>query len=262
MPYLKVGNDGVYYLLEPGDPDKVLLLLHSLGTSHSLWKYQIEYFSQKGYTVIVPDARGHGNSSARDKVSVDQWVADILCILDHLKIEKTYICGISMGGVEAMAFATKHPERIHSLVLADTFAKIASSEIATKIRLTAGAAREQGMEEYADTYLDNTLSNSPSAMAIRHSLRQTIAGMDLQDYADSAIACFSADLEDDLSAIVAPTLVIIGEEDVKTPIDLSKVIVSNVPDAKLQVIPNGRHLSNVDEPEFFNKLVYEFFLTI
>jgi 3-oxoadipate enol-lactonase len=262
MPYLKIGKNDIYYHFEIGDPDKVMLLLHSLGTNHSLWKYQIDYFSKKGYTVIAPDARGHGKSSCYYNVSVDQWVSDLVSILDHLKIEKAFVCGVSMGGVEAMALAIKHPERIQGLVLADTFAKIVPEAVPEKIRLTAGVARLQGMEEYADTYLDNTLSDSPSALEIRNSLRQAIAGMDVEDYVSSAVTCFSADLEEQLPIISVPTLVIIGEDDFKTPIDLSDAIASKIPNAKLQIIPKGRHLSNVDEPVFFNKLVYEYSLTI
>lgn len=262
MPYLKIGKDDIYYLFEQGDPDKVLLLLHSLGTNHCLWKYQIDYFSEKGYTVIAPDARGHGKSSVCHKVSVDQWVSDIVSILDHLKIEKVLVCGVSMGGVEAMAFAIKHTERIQGLVLADTFAKIDPEAVPEKIKLTAGLARLKGMEEYADIYLENTLSNSPSAIDIRNCLRQVIAGMDVEGYEAAAVTCFSTDFEEELPFILVPTLVIIGEEDFKTPIDLSEMIIGKIPNAKLHNIPNGRHLSNIDEPEFFNKLVYEYSLTL
>jgi 3-oxoadipate enol-lactonase len=86
--------------------------------------------------------------------------------------------------------------------------------------------------------------------------------MNVEDYSASAETCFSADLEEQLSTISVPTLVIIGEEDFKTPIELSEAITSRISNAKLKIIPSGRHLSNVDEPEFFNKLVYEYCLPI
>jgi 3-oxoadipate enol-lactonase len=262
MPFLRIGKDDIYYHFEQGNPDKVILFLHSLGTNQSLWRYQIAFFIEKGFTVIAPDARGHGRSSCNGSISVEQWVEDLVSILDHLKIEKTFVCGVSMGGVEAMALAAEHPQRVQGLVLADTFAKIEPKAVPEKIKLTAGVARQQGMEKYAHTYLEQTLSHSLSAKSIRDSLHQAIAKMNVEDYSASAETCFSADLEEQLSTISVPTLVIIGEEDFKTPIELSEAIASRISNAKLKVIPSGRHLSNVDEPEFFNKLVYEYCLSI
>ena len=258
MPYVSVGKEELYYDLKSGDPDKVIVFLHSLGTNHQLWKYQVEKFAQEGYTIVAPDARGHGKSSCHDGVTVDLWVSDLLAIFNHLKLERAIICGISMGGVEAMAFALKHPERVRALILADTFAKIDPAAVGDKIRFTAGVAKEQGMDRYADTYLDGTLSDSETAEAIRSSLRQAIAGMSVEAYAGSAEACFRVDVEDQLGMISAPTLVLIGEEDWKTPIGLSQTIAANIPGAKLQLVPNGRHLSNVDNPESFNQLLGAF----
>ncbi|MDN4076039.1 alpha/beta fold hydrolase [Fictibacillus terranigra] len=258
MPYLRIESEEIYYHLESGESDKTIVLLHSLGTDHRIWKYQVEAFSEKGYNVIVPDIRGHGKSSCHNGVSVDHWVTDLLHLLDHLKIEKSILCGVSMGGVMAIAFTLKYPERVQNLILADTFAKISPSSVSEKIELTAGVAKEQGMDQYADTYLDSTLSNSPSAKAIRHSLRQAISEMPLCIYESSAESCFRVNLEEQLSRIAVPSLVLIGEEDFKTPIRLSKLIVSKIPKAELRIIPKGRHLSNVDEPDYFNRSVIEF----
>lgn len=258
MPYLSVEKDQLFYRLESGDPNKVIVFLHSLGTNHQLWKYQVDKCAAAGYTVVVPDARGHGKSSCQDGVSVDLWVSDLLAILNQLQIEKAVLCGVSMGGVQAMAFALKHPERVRALILADTFAKIDPDSVDDKIRFTAGIAKEQGMDRYADTYLNNTLAETVSAKEIRGALRQAIAGMTVEAYTASAEACFRSDVEDQLSKIAVPALVLIGEEDVKTPIDLSRKITAKIPDAELRIVPRGRHLSNVDEPESFNQLVFAF----
>ncbi len=258
MPYLSVEKDKLFYHLESGDPDKVIVFLHSLGTNHQLWKYQIDKCAAAGYTIVAPDARGHGNSSCQDGVSVDLWVSDLLAILNQLKIEKAVVCGVSMGGVQAMAFALKHPERVRALILADTFAKIDPHSVDDKIKFTAGIAKEQGMDRYADTYLNNTLSETVSAREIRDALRQAIAGMTVEAYTASAETCFRSDVEDQLGMIAVPTLVLIGEEDVKTPIDLSRKIAAKIPNAELHIVARGRHLSNVDEPESFNQLLFTF----
>lgn len=262
MPYVTVGNDELYYDLKMGDPDKVIVFLHSLGTDHHLWEYQVEKFAQEGYTIVLPDARGHGKSSSHDGVTADLWVSDLLAIFQHLRLEQAIVCGLSMGGVAAMAFAITHPERVRALVLADTFAKINPAIVDDKIKLTAGVAKEQGMKRYAYTYLDGTLSESATAKAIRNSLRQAIAGMNVEAYAASAEACFRIDVEDQLGKIPAPTLVLIGEEDVKTPIGLSQTIAEQIPNAELRIVPKGLHLSNVDNPGSFNQLLGAFLQTV
>lgn len=114
------------------------------------------------------------------------------------------------------------------------------------------------MLKYADTYLDSTLSESETALAIRDTLKNAIAGMKAEAYQAAAKACFSIQLKNQLDKITVPTLVLIGEEDFKTPIELSKNISEKIVNSELKVIPKGRHLSNVDEPEIFNQLTMEF----
>lgn len=93
---------------------------------------------------------------------------------------------------------------------------------------------------------------------MRHLFREAIAGMTIEAYTASAESCFRIDLVDSLAKIAKPTLVLIGEKDEKTPIDYSKTIAQSIPNSNLHIIPRAKHLSNVDEPQAFNRLVMEF----
>jgi 3-oxoadipate enol-lactonase len=118
------------------------------------------------------------------------------------------------------------------------------------------------MKKYANQYLDQTLSFSNSAQAIRETLRQSIAEMEAGVYQKSAKACFSVNLESELKNLNIPTLVLIGENDHKTPLSYSQVIAESISQSKLMVVPRACHLANVDQPNEFNHLLKEFLTTL
>lgn len=263
MPTFHLENDRLFFEIEEGNPAvgrdcEAIVFLHSLGTDHRLWKYQFSALKDQAPLLIAPDCRGHGQSTWSGNITLQKWVEDIYSIIDSLNISKVVLCGVSMGGVQAMAFAEAHPERVSRLILADTFAQIDVNLIDEKVRLTGGVAMEQGMEKFAETYLDATLSMSASSMQIRKDLHQAISDMDVAAYHASAKACFSADVLEGLSDLRIPTLVLIGDDDQKTPMPMSKKIVKALPGAKLSVVPAARHLANVDNPDTFNQLIIDF----
>lgn len=258
---LECDNEQLYYeVLEGRTKDThfdAIILLHSLGVDSRLWSFQREALKDYSPKVILFDTRGHGKSDTSSEITAEKWSDDIKHLCDTLSLNKVVLCGISMGGVQSIGFAVKHPEYIAGLILADTFAKI-PAQVEEKINLTAGVAKEQGMKKYSSTYLNNTLSDSPTAQTIRADLNDAIAKMNVEDYYHSAKACFTVDYEDQLQQIDVPTLVVIGEYDLKTPIELSKTIQQKIPNALLVTIPRGRHLSNVDNPEAFNRVITGF----
>jgi 3-oxoadipate enol-lactonase len=263
MPFLKSDRESLFFYYHTENLNTTgaiegIVFLHSLGTDHRMWKYQLEDLKGKRWVLIAPDARGHGKSSWNTGISLNLWVNDILQLIDFLGLQRVIICGVSMGGVQALAFAQRYPNRVSGLVLADTFARIEPEVVPKKIRLTAGIAKERGMEKYANQYLDLTLSYSNTAQAIREVLRKSIAEMELEAYQESVQACFSVNLERGLKDLNIPALVLIGEDDQKTPISYSKVIAEGIPESKLRIVPRACHLANVDQPKEFNHLLKEF----
>jgi len=260
--FLQRNGEQLYYEVHEGQKQNerfdAVLLLHSLGVDHRLWNYQIEACQQHAPKVVTVDARGHGQSKPYSGVDTEKWTNDIKTLCDELSLHKVVICGISMGGVQALGFALKHPDYVAALILADSFSKIDPAQVETKISMTAGVAKEQGMKRYADSYLDNTLSDSPTAAKIRHELYEAISSISLEAYHQSARACFSVDYEEQLMRIKVPVLVIIGEQDLKTPLEMSEAIQQRIPNALLVTVPNGMHLSNVDNPAVFNKYIVGF----
>ncbi|MFD1860304.1 alpha/beta fold hydrolase [Aeromicrobium camelliae] len=232
-----------------------LVLLHSLGTDHRMWQDQVRELSSQR-EVITPDSLGHGGRPEVVEVTVQDWVADLHSVVESLP-GPVHLAGVSLGGIQALAYAASHPQNVASLVVADSFARLPPSTAAEKIANIAADIDAVGMAAYAERYLDQTLLTSEGG-ARRGVLADAIAGVTPATYKASARACFGVDILELLPGIVAPTLVLVGELDQKTPIALSEQIAELVPDSRLAQVSGAGHLANIDAPEHFTTMLTAF----
>lgn len=250
-----VADDGARLaFLDTGTDDpEAVVLLHSLGTDSSLWSAQLTAWSGTA-RVLAPDSRGHGASAWRPLRSVGNWVEDLDRVLAAASVQRCRLVGLSMGGVQALAYARRHPERVERLVLADTFAELEPEAAVARVKHMADRPAELGMARYAAEYAATTLTGKPDLRATEVVIA-AIAQMSVQAYAGSANICFTAKLASELPAISAPALVVWGELDAKTPRSLSEQLAAGIPGARLHVLPDAGHLSNLDNPEAFTDVV-------
>ena len=251
------GHPDLAYVDSGGSAQDAVVLLHSLGTDHRVWHACATALLAAGHRVIAPDSRGHGESQWCGPLTVEGWVEDLDRVLDHAGLRGITLAGLSMGGVQALAYAADHAERVSALIVADSFAQLAPAAARAKTAGLADRAREYGMTALADFYVASTFTVDPLPPAAE-SVRKAIASMDTGAYVDSTETCFGAQLDDALGRISAPTLVLWGERDEKTPRELSERITARVPNATLAVVPRAGHLSNAENPEAFTGLVRDF----
>jgi 3-oxoadipate enol-lactonase len=228
--------------------EETLVFLHSLGADGGMWD-ACRALLPTGLRVVVPDTRGHGASGAAAAMSVDAWVADLDEVLSSASVERALLVGVSMGGIQALAFAARHPERVTGLVVADSFAALPRDVAERKIASLRDRARTAPMDVVAREYLAETFQEPYPPGA--ESVRRAISGMDSPSYRAAVETCFGADIEALLPDVVAPTLVLWGERDTKTPRHLSEAIAGQLRNARLSVVPDAGHLSNIDNPRAF-----------
>lgn len=236
---------------------ETVVLLHSLGTNSSLWDNQVQELS-RDYRVLVPEARGHGRSPWSGPVTVDDWVEDVRAAIPA---EPVHLVGLSMGGIQAVAFAARYPELTRSLTVANSFAALTPAAADDRIESIRAGVTRDGMTRYAETYLDVTLTQ-PIAPQTRSRLATAIAAVTPEAYIGSAEATFRADNTGLLRDVTCPTLILAGEFDQKTPLPLSEALRDGIPGARLRIVPGAGHLSNIDAPAAFGEILAEFLASV
>jgi len=239
---------------EAGRSDRTpIVFLHGVGSDKSVWRPQLGHFGQERRTLAF-DYPGYGDSDpAPEGTSRDDYAAVIVSALAELGITRAHICGLSLGGVVAIAIHHAAPGLCASLILADTFA-VHPDGRAIYERSLAGSLDLPAMAEArADVLLAQ-----PADAQVRREVVETMSRIDPAAYRIGAEAVWLADQRDRAAAIDVPTLVLVGELDLVTPPDLSNELVDLIPDARMQVIRGAGHLANLERPIEFNAAIDAF----
>lgn len=247
------GTIGVSAIRPKHAEELPILFLHGVGSDKSVWQPQLDAFGHFQHA-IAADYPGYGESDFQPEATREDFAASMLALLDALKIQRAHICGLSLGGVIAIAMAAIAPSRIASLVLADSFA-VHPQGAAIHDRSIAGA-EAMGMGGLAEARVDALLGKTPPP-GLREEVISTMAQIKLPAYRLGARAVWLADQRERAAAIAAPTLVLCGEEDAITPPSLSEELAGLIPHARLAFIAGAGHLANAERAAAFNRCLRE-----
>lgn len=258
---MKIETNGIQINCElSGKSDApVVMLSHSLACSMLMWNPQLEVL-QPHFQVLRYDMRGHGDSDATEGAyTLDQLAADVIGLLDVLKIDVVHFVGLSIGGMIGQCLALNYTDRLQSLALCDTAPKI-PDEARPQFRERMHTAGTNGMEALVQETLERWFTqpylrqNPPEVELIRHQIATTsVAG-----YLGCSDAILGLDYLDRLTEIRLPTRIIVGEDDPATTVEASKAIHERISHAKLEILPSAAHLSNIEQTEAFNTTLMEF----
>ncbi|MCA9879284.1 MAG: alpha/beta fold hydrolase [Thermomicrobiales bacterium] len=251
MPTLHTNGTDLYYdVAGRGAP---LLLIPGLSGNTAAWDGLRPYFVEH-FSVISLDNRGAGRSgSPAGPYTTAMMADDAAALLDHLNAPPTAVVGHSMGGMIAQELALRHPDRVAKLVLHATAAQpthIAQQWLRAYIWLlhsdvdaeqavlwvlpwmvSSGLMRQHAeVEAMVDAWL-----NDPYPPAV--------AGVTAQ-----AEACLAHDARARLPEIAAPTLVLTAADDLLTPVGCAQELADGIPGARLQVLPSGGHIPDLEFP--------------
>jgi pimeloyl-ACP methyl ester carboxylesterase len=254
-----------------------VVLLHGFPFNRSMWREQIEFLSAHGYRCIAPDLRGLGENVAQTSVceptaeehrlksvpltTMDDMARDVATLLDELKIDQAIICGLSMGCYVAFEFAHLFRSRLSALVLAG--GRCEGPDKAEKQSREQQAKRvlEQGFAPSVESILQSllapqTLADKPEIVA---RVREMVAKTDPRGAAAAQRGMAARrDYCGDLPKISVPTLIIAGRDDgVRKPID-AETIHRGIKGSRLETIKGAGHLMNMEQPEVFNQVIWQF----
>ncbi|WP_082496749.1 3-oxoadipate enol-lactonase [Aminobacter sp. DSM 101952] len=224
-----------------------MVFANSLGSDLAIWDDVADELG-RDFDLLFYDKRGHGLSEvAPAPRGIADHADDLAGLLDHVGWGSAAVCGLSVGGLIAMDMAVRAPERVTRLVLLDTAARIGTPE-AWNARIEA--VLHQGVAAIGDQIMERWFSPAyrdaePDAFAgWQRMLERTPA----KGYADTCRALRDADLTGAIAGIVAPTLVIAGDEDLSTPPELVADTARRIPAAAFRTIAGAGHLPCIERP--------------
>jgi 3-oxoadipate enol-lactonase len=262
MPFVHA-TDGtrIHYEVTGKSGATPVLMIQGLGASKNAWNLQRIAMATR-FRIISFDNRGAGRSDKpTEPFTLEQMADDALAVLDAAGIETAHVVGASMGGVISQIVAVKYPQRVRSLTLVCTACRNHPwrQEL---LQSWAKTAEEKGMIEVGKEAAQWVMSPRSfrrlvpaftwmgplAALRPRHSFVSQI----------DAILNTREDLVDQLSTITAPTMVIVGNQDILTPRGDSEEIAERIPNAELVVISGAAHGLMMEHSSTFNKILIEF----
>jgi pimeloyl-ACP methyl ester carboxylesterase len=240
-----------------------LVLLHGFTHDSRVWRPQLESLA-RDFTVVAWDAPGAGQSSVPpDGFETGDWADCLVGLLDHLGVQEAHVVGLSWGGMVAQEFYARYPSRTSSLVLADTYAgwrgslpgPIAEERLATCLRYA-----DRPANELVSAFLPGMFGNS-ATQEVRQELARIMA-----EFHPLGFRLMSESLATDTRALLqtirAPTLLIWGDADARSPIPVAHQFREAIPHARLVIIPGAGHVSNLEAPADFDAAVRDFCLSV
>lgn len=260
---MKKHINGVELAYEDHGMGLPVIFLHAFPLNRRMWTGQIAaLLGAARFRLIAPDWRGFGESNIGKEVSTMELLADDLVgLMDILGIQRAVLCGLSMGGYIALAFLRKYPQRFAGLVLADTQAGVDTPEAQEKREQVALQALSEGSGVIAEQQIPRLLTAETRRQRpeIEARVRQLAAAATPAGIAAAARGMGQRrDASDLLASITCPTLVIVGEHDIITPVEVMRDLATHISQSQLSIIPAAGHLANLEQPEAFNHVLQAF----
>jgi len=258
MNTFKVNGISVTDYEGTGEP---LIFIHAYPLCNRMWDEQVNFFKDK-YRVITYDIRGLGYSNEIDSYlfTMEDLVDDLEDILDHLKLDKVHACGLSVGGYILLRAADRMPERFLSLILADTKADSDDYDGLLGRSAAIKKIRSGGKEEFINAMLPKLISEKNiENTELTGKLKEMMGWMDADGMCAVMIAIATrTNLSYKIKEFEIPSLVIVGKDDVLTPVIKSFYLKEGMKNSTYHLIFDAGHISNMEKPEEFNLAVNNF----
>ncbi|HEV2028239.1 MAG TPA: alpha/beta fold hydrolase [Candidatus Dormibacteraeota bacterium] len=239
-----------------------LLLIHAGIADSRMWEPQAKAFANQ-FDMVRPDLRGFGDSEFPPVPFSN--VADLIALLDHLKIVRALVVGCSMGGTVAIDLALKHPSRVEKLVLvaaAVSGSNLGEADAALFADIEAAdKAGDMDAVNRAEVrlWVDGPRRPEGSAPAAVRELVLEMNGRSLHtDWSSAESQRLEPPAVTRLSEISAPTLYIVGDQDLPHASANAELITSNVAGSRSVVIKDAAHLPSLEKPDEFNRVLLDF----
>jgi len=261
IPHHRLKSDDaelVYWTLGDGPP---VLLLHPFPVNHEFWLPVAETLSTR-YRIVLPDLRGHGESTAGEgPATMPKLAADLARLMDADDIGRAPIIGVSIGGYLLFEFWRRSRNRVAALGLCNTKAGADGPEARAGRLQAANDVLERGTEPFLESMIPRVLSKTTRETRpdlVDGALRM-MRQMSPEDIAQVQRGMADRpDSMDTLKIINVPTLLITGDEDVSTGVNEAELMRQHISGSQLRVIPKAGHYAAWEQPDEASRLLRQF----
>ena len=269
MPYVQIPGARIWYQIK-GKDNEVIAQIHGAGFGHDNFA-TVSPLLAKNFKVLDYDMRGYGLSDRpKQKYSMESWADDLNDMLNALKIPRAHIHGTSMGGMVALKFTVKYPAKVKSLIVGCTACKADKT-----MKLMFGGwkyiAQKEGMgsrllaETLGIQALAREFMDGPQGLKNVEQIRVILEkNNDVRVFSAACQAMIDLDLTHEIRKIRSPTLILVGDQDVMTPLDQgpigggSRVIHDQIRNSTLKILKGCGHTFLFERPEESARLVTSF----
>jgi len=259
MHRIEVDHRSIFYRDE--GEGTAIVLLHGFLCDSRAWDHQLRTLSD-GSRVVAWDAAGAGASDdPPETFTITDWAEDRGRLLDALAIEEADVVGLSWGGLVAQAFYVRYPSRVRSLVLSDTYAGWKGSLPADAVekRLARCLSESQlAPAELVERWVPMEFFTEAASDEVTSAMADIVSDFHPRGFRLMARSLAENDTTSLLPTIRVPTLLLWGEADRRSPIDVAEQFRDAIPDAEVRIIPAAGHVSNMEQPDLVTSHVHRF----
>ncbi len=233
---------------ESGDLEKkTIIFVHGAGGSSATWFMQLRGLSEI-YHIVAIELNGHGKSPDRaEEDTLRSYLHDIHEVVT--KFDKPILAGHSMGGALSQIYVLNHPENLSGIILVSTGAKLRVSPVVFDLL-------ENDFEGYVEavgSFMFHENTSNDMIEASKHEVRKCPPHIIVRDFE----LCDKFDIMDSVSKIKVPTLILVGNQDVMTPVKYSTYLQDKIEGSLLHVIESAGHSVMLEQSSIFNKYIEE-----
>ncbi len=264
MPKIRVGDINMYYEIH-GDGFPLVMIMGLGGFSAAWDKYIINHFSKK-FKVIIFDNRGAGNSDAPEGTySIEMLAGDTAGLMTALNVSRAHILGLSMGGMIAMEFALRYPEKVEKLILcctsggASRFIPPKTDTMQNLMGLMSGEPEEMLKTGLRILYTEEFIAQNPDRIEeYIQEMRELNVSYSPEGTKRQLGGIMGFDAHDRLHTIKKPTLIIAGKKDILVPHENSQILAEEIPGSKIVLFDDAGHGLYSQKREEFCQIILDF----
>ena len=247
---------GTFYVFNKKEQSIPVVFIHGVGLTYEIWQPQLDFF--KNYSNLSYDILGHGKSSlTKQNINFDDFSEQLLELINELKIEKIHLVGFSIGSLIARNFATRYSERLQSLILLSSIYKRSEQQQKIVNKRFEQAEKELKLSSQAlkRWFTDKYLENNPDTY---EKISSILSANNMANFLKVYELFVRHKNDEDFEKIYCKTLVMTGENDVGSTIEMSQQLKGLINNSELKIIKDGKHLCGIECADDVNLAIKNF----